>query len=213
LARKSTKRPELEPAQRDLAKMIDSELNRGQRGDRKSSEKYWTRWRVAEFAKAAKISESSVQNYRDSEKLNPPDNIIPLLNAFYGDIEKYQPARDKMHSAWQLAKGYITDGPLAPPLWDIDNPKAFTEPVELVQLGLHQPVPGNEGTMRVTGTLRLHPDMDCEYEGRAVSIGLTEALVAICLAAGGGFCFSGPRTSQLQTGKGAQCNMGSAACG
>jgi len=179
MPRRSIRRPELEPHQRELARMIASALDRGQRGDG-TPEKLWVPWTSARFAEDAKVSERSVGNWRDPNKLMPPEDIEPLLKSFYGFIELHKIEKAKMKKVWQLARGYIVDDSQAVKDWDIHKSQSLQGTATLVRLETHPPVPWNEdGTVRLWITLIITPDHDLSYHGKAITIGLTEALLCV----------------------------------
>jgi hypothetical protein len=180
MARRNIRRPELEPHQRALALMIDDALNRGQRGDGEN-EKHWARWNNRSLADASRgiFSENAVANWRDPDRRMPPEDIKPLLKLFYGTIERFKDDRAKMERLWRLARGYIVDDEAPASGWAAVRTQNLQGQVDLVRLHTHQPVPWNDGTLRLAITLVITPDQDVSYRGRAVIIGLSEALLRL----------------------------------
>jgi hypothetical protein len=181
MPRRSIRRPELEPHQRALAAMIDDALTRGQRGDG-TSEKHWLPWKHAIFADKAGVSESSVANWRDPDAMMPPEDIQPLLRTLYGAIDRFKVDKEKMQRLWRLARGYIVDDDVAAEDWRISRSLNLQGVARLVSLQAHRPVPWNDGTLRLSITLIIKPDRELSYRGKAITIGLTDAL--LCLQAG-----------------------------
>ena len=183
MPRPSIRRPALEPYQRELAAMINDALNRGQRGDG-TDERHWKRWTERGFADKASAAERSIANWRDPDKLSPPDDIQPLLKTFYGTIDRLKDERAKMERLWRLARGYLVDDEPGQQDWTIGkSPPNIQGSVNLVTLRVHAPVPWNDGTLRLSITLVITPDRDLAYRGQAVTIGLTEAL--LCMESAG----------------------------
>ncbi|GEM_PF-1767807 len=177
MGRRPTRRPALEPYQRDLARLIHAELDRGQRADKPPEQ--WSPWTHGAFAETMGKTANAIANWRNQATLHPPDNIIPLLNTFYGDDTRYAVQRLAMLRLWRQARGYdIDDAPLPPPVLTPTHSESFQGPVELVDLRAH-PVPANDGTVRLNASLTISPDDSVAFQGRAVSIGLTEALLTL----------------------------------
>lgn len=181
MGRRPTRLPALEPFQRDLARLIDAELIRGQRAD-KTPSAIWHPWTNDKFGEALtsgptrRMSANAVANWRNQAKPHPPDNIVPLLNAFYGDDHRFADKRQAMLHLWRQAKGYDIDDAQPPPILAPTHGESFQGPVQLVHLRAH-PVRANDGTVRLNASLTISPDDGVVFQGRAVSIGLTEALL------------------------------------
>jgi len=184
MPRHSILRPELELHQRALAAMIDDALKAGQRSDG-DDPKYWTPWTNRALADKACVAENSVANWRDPDRRMPPEDIKPLLKVFYGKIERLAEDRARMERLWRLARGYIIDDEPEQKKWEIAKKweVAWTANlqgmVRLVDLRAHPPIPGNDGTMRLSLTLVITPDHDVTYRDQAVIIGLTDALLCM----------------------------------
>ena len=114
-------------------------------------------------------------HWRDPDRRMPRADIEPLLKAFYGTIERFAGDKAKMRRVWQLARGYVVDDGQGDKDWAIGRPLNLQGAVELVTLRAHTPIPGNDGTMRLSLTLVITPDDNVTYRGRAVTIGLTDA--------------------------------------
>ena len=177
MGRRPISHPSLVQHQRDLAYLIDAELTRGQRADG-TDPTAWRQWTNANFAATFKASASAVANWRNQVTLHPPDNIIPLLKTFYGDDPEFAAKRLAMQALWRRAKGFDTDdqSPEVAVLTPADR-KNFQGPVRLVDLRAHS-VPANDSTIRLPATLVVSPDDGVVFQGKAVSIGLTDAVLA-----------------------------------
>ena len=178
MPRHNIQKPALEPHQRALAAMIDDALNRGQRGDG-SDPRHWTKWTNRGFAEKAVVAETSLANWRNPDKRMPPEDIAPLLKTFYGDIARHAADKAKMQRLWRLARGYIVDDESGAEGWDVGRPSRLQGTASLVNLLTHAPVPWNDGTLRMAVTLVITPDRDLSYGGRAMTIGLAEALLCM----------------------------------
>ncbi len=157
MPRHSVRCTHLEPYQRALAAMIDDALRRGQRGDGEDP-KHWTRWTNRSFAAKAVVAENSVANWRNPDLLMPPEDIMPLLKVFYGVIDRFKDEKAKMKRLWQLARGYVDDDGPSDRSWLPGKPQNLQGAVKLVHLREHAPVPGNDGSMRLSLTLVITPD-------------------------------------------------------
>jgi hypothetical protein len=161
--------------------LIDAELTRGQRADGTPPQD-WRPWVNAKFAATFAASANAVANWRNPSRLNPPDNIVPLLNTFYGDQAPFAAQRQAMLKLWRQARGYDVDDAPPLPVLAVTERKSFQGPVYLVDLRAH-PVPANDGTVRLAATLVISPDDGVLFQGKAVSIGLTDALLTLQSAA------------------------------
>jgi hypothetical protein len=157
--------------------MIDAALNKGQRGDG-VRERSWQPWTNTGFAEKVFASESDVRGWRNAGNPVRPGNILPVLRVLYGDISVYAQARNDMHVAWRHAGGIRVEEPAPPPVLAIES-KQFSEVAEIVDLSVSQPTPDNTGNLIVPFTLRIHPDTNCEVDGNAVEIGVTEPYVIV----------------------------------
>ncbi|WP_158932671.1 hypothetical protein [Acidisphaera sp. S103] len=178
MPRRSIRRPELERYQRELARIIDDALNRGQCGDG-TPERHWKPWTNTQFADIAGISERSVANWRDPDALMPPYEITPLLKCLYGDIDRFKADRAAMHRLWQLARGHITAHEVPSTDPRSDKSPNLRGKATLITLQAHAPTPLEDGTMRLSITLIISPDRDLSYRGKAITIGLAEALLTV----------------------------------
>jgi hypothetical protein len=176
--RRSIRRPDLEPYQRELALMIDDALKRGQRGDGED-QKHWKPWTNRSFADKACVAENSVSNWRDPDRRMPPEDIGPVLKVFYGVIDRFKDDKARMKLLWQLARGYIVDDDARAKNWAVGKSQNLQGIASLVTLRTHTPVPWNDGTMRLAITLVITPDRDLCYRGKAIIVGLTEALLCL----------------------------------
>jgi len=178
MPRRSIRRPELEPYQRALALNIDDALKRGQRGDG-TLERHWTPWTNSKFAEVAKVAERSIANWRNPDLLMPPDDIQPLLKTFYGNIDRLKDNRATMEKQWRFARGYIGDNDAPIIDWELGKSANLQGVANLVILQTHAPVSWNDGTMRLSITLVISPDRDLSYYGKAITIGLVDALLCV----------------------------------
>ncbi len=178
MPRHSVRCTHLEPYQRALAAMIDDALRRGQRGDGEDP-KHWTRWTNRSFAAKAVVAENSVANWRNPDLLMPPEDIMPLLKVFYGVIDRFKDEKAKMKRLWQLARGYVDDDGPSDRSWLPGKPQNLQGAVKLVHLREHAPVPGNDGSMRLSLTLVITPEQDATYDKKGIVIGLMEALLCM----------------------------------
>jgi hypothetical protein len=170
--------PALEPHQRELAVMIDDALHRGQRADGMSP-KYWTPWTNRAFADKAAVSENAVANWRDPDRRMPPTDIRPLLKVFYGTIACYAEQSAQMLRLWRLARNYLTEDGPKQTHWNIGRPTNLQGTAQLVTLRAHEPLRGNDETLRLMLTLVITPDSDVTYRGQAITVGLTNALLSL----------------------------------
>jgi hypothetical protein len=170
--------PALEPHQRALAIMIDEAMQRGQRGDGIKPE-YWKPWTNRALAERAVVSENSVANWRDPDRRMPPEDIGPLLKVFYGTIERHSAEKAKMQQLWRKAHSFLTENSPEPTRWDASKPASLQGAVRLVTLRAHEPLRGNDETLRLMVTLIITPDGDLMYRGRGITIGLTNALLSL----------------------------------
>lgn len=166
--------PELAPYQRDLARMIDAALKAGQRGDGTKSQ-YWAPWTVTDFMKAAKCSASAIANWRNEDARKPPYNIVPLLNAFYGEIPLYEAQKEKMRRLWHAARG-IPDEQTG-----LTAPRRLTGPSTLVHLRGHksEPVTDSNTNHALYVSLTISPHHDAQYGDKRVTIGLRHAILRL----------------------------------
>jgi hypothetical protein len=118
-------RPELKEARAHLASMIDTALNRGQRGDG-VRERSWQPWTNTGFAEKVAASESDVRGWRNQDNPVRPVNILPTLRVLYGDVPAYARARNDMHAAWRRAGGIRAEEPAPPPALAIES-KQFSD--------------------------------------------------------------------------------------
>jgi hypothetical protein len=178
MPRRSIRRPDLEPYQRKLALMIDDALKRGQRGDGED-QKRWKPWTNRPFADRACVAENSVSNWRDPDRRMPPKDIDPVLKVFYGVTDRFKEDKAKMKLLWQLARGYVVDDDIRARNWEVGRSQNLQGIANLVTLRTHAPVPWNDGTMRLAITLVITPDRDLSYRGKAITVGMTEALLCL----------------------------------
>jgi hypothetical protein len=178
MARRSIRRPELAIHQRRLALAIDRALNDGQRGDGQPQQT-WTSWTNLGFAEIAGVAEGSIANWRDPDKLMPPVDIQPLLKAFFGKIDKFKGDCASMRRLWQLARGYIVDDEAVPKNLGITRSSKLQGEIELVTLQTHVPDAKNDGSMNLSITLIISPDRELQYGGKAITVGLKEALLVV----------------------------------
>ena len=85
-----------------------------------------------------------------------------------------------MHDAWRLAgglKAVEASPPPSPPRTIESTP--FSDVAEIVDLEVSQPTPDNSGNLIVPVTLRIHPDLNCEHDGKKVEIGVTAPYVMV----------------------------------
>jgi len=168
---------------RHLALLIDTALREGQRGDG-TPRANWEPWTDTSFANRLNVSASNVNDWRNRQDPVRPNNIVPLLNAFYGKLPEFAAARREMDRAWDRARGIDTEDPPDP--GKVETRK-FSDIAEVVYLLLNQPTPQNLGTLLVPYTLRLFCDQDQQIDikvnGKPVrvkfEIGLTKPLFIV----------------------------------
>jgi hypothetical protein len=172
-------RERLKQERMHLAGLIDDALRTGQRGDGTPSGRAWT---DVELAKKVNISAQNVSTWRNRKDPSRPVDIVPVLNAFHGDLRENADARAAMHKAWKLAGGIDADDPPDP-----RTIKAFSAVAEVVTLLPNQPTPDNHGNLIVPYTLRFQCDKNCtvniKVDGKPVAvtmdIGFTEARLTV----------------------------------
>ncbi|MSP01311.1 MAG: hypothetical protein EXR07_09740 [Acetobacteraceae bacterium] len=171
-------RPELLKHKRFLAGLIVAAWENGQRAEAMNPKQGIRRWTADTLANAVSSNISTVQGWRDEKRPHRPPLIMPLLRVFYGDRPEFQTARQTMLEAWRRAGG-VPDIDSTPPPPRTIEPTPFTKYAEIVDLEVSQPTPDNHSNLIVPVTLRLHPDTNCEFEGKKVEIGVTEPYVMI----------------------------------
>jgi hypothetical protein len=166
-----------------LAGLIDDALKNGQRGDG-TPKTSWHSWTDVAFAQKVGVSPSVVGEWRDRGNPARPVNVIPILKAFYGEMEAYTEAKQAMKKAWKRAAGIDEDDP-ADPRKIVE--KQFSDIAHVVTLLSNQPMADNHGNLIVPYTLRFHRDekveIDVKMDGKpatvTMGIGLTKPLFLV----------------------------------
>ena len=164
----------LSHARREFAILLDSHLKRGQNSVRPSNQ--WRPWSNNDFAGVVGVSPNSVANWRNGQNPIPPEDIIPVLNALFGDEVTFAPHRRAVREAWERAKGLVPD--------PVPEPEDAWEAIErtggiFAEVTLHPPVAANQPEhFRLSATVHLAP-AEHDADGRIVIIGLKEAFLSI----------------------------------
>ena len=170
----------------NLAILIGEELDAGQRpeGPFKGRTKPW---KPGEFGRqAGNVTATAVQSWRNRDKPTVPNNIYPILNAFYGDDKnsEYGEARAIMKRAFDKAGGN-TD--IEPDPWTIVD-KSMIAVAEPVALMFNQPdIDNATGALRLPFTLQFRrkqaQKIKVNLRGKVVvavfDLGLKEAWLSI----------------------------------
>jgi hypothetical protein len=162
-------------ARREFADLLNAHLNRGQHPELRPA--HWKAWTNSNFASAVDASPNSVANWRNRETPIPPADIIPILEALFGEKPEFSNHRRELKEAWERARGLVpADGEEFHDDWETIESVVYTALAEAI---LHQPTPAN-GAERfyLNGTLRFglveHNDRD-----RAITVGLRDAFLSI----------------------------------
>lgn len=176
------KTPEMLEACRELAGLIDAALREGQRPTSSQRSRHWTN---ATFARAINVgSFSTVADWRNVRNPTCPNDIEPIIKAFYGGEEKFEPKERDMRRAWRRASGRDAEPPI-PQIHSIST-KLFSDVAEIVALMVNRPTPDNQGNLRLPYTLRFRADENreilIEADGQPTVVSMTIGLLRPMLA-------------------------------
>jgi len=165
-------------ARRQFGKLLDAHLKRGQRADGLSQE-HLQPWTNFNFAGVVNVSPNSVANWRH-ETL--PEDVLPILDALFGNRPEFAGHRRDLKEAWAQAKGLVPmdgeeeyDGDECGEWLIIDS---YLTP-GIAELRLHPPRSGNaSGTYYLDATLVIDTG-EYDHEGDTLLIGLREAFLSV----------------------------------
>lgn len=98
--------PRLDRAKREFAELFDAYLKQGHRGDG-TPERRWRPWKNTDFAAAIDVSPNTVANWRNPDRLIVLEDILPVLDALFGDDPKFTHQRTALEIVWKQAKGVM----------------------------------------------------------------------------------------------------------
>ena len=168
--------PALSQQRREFAALLDQHLMRGQHPERPQNR--WKPWTNNDLAAQVGVSPNTVANWRNTRTPIPPEDILPLLDALFGDKSEYLGYVRELKEVWERARGLVPPATL-----DLDDPDHW-EPVTrtcsaLAEIILHQPTPMNRPeTYTLNATMRFDTAEQSDGD-RTVVIGLREAFVAL----------------------------------
>jgi hypothetical protein len=163
-------------ARRSFAELLDAHLRRGQHSE--TPQRNWKPWTNVNFAGVAGVSPNSVANWRSHTSPIPPDDLLPILDALFGERAEFSGYRRDLKEAWERAKGLIPIEDLEPNNeWEPAERVAFTAIAEAI---IHPPTHTNRGPENylINATVRF---ADAEYFDRDASavVGLEKAYLTI----------------------------------
>jgi hypothetical protein len=169
----------LAAARREFATLLDGHLRRGQHPDYEPSR--WRPWGNLDLAGAVGVSPNSVANWRNTDNPIPPSDVLPLLDALFGDRPEFGGHRRALKEAWERARGLIPEEREIVDVWEPTSNQGSS----LAEVILHQPLPTNHSpdSYLLHATLRLAPAEQCDGD-RTVIVGLKAAFLSI---AGSGY--------------------------
>jgi hypothetical protein len=167
------------PVRRAFAILLDEHLRHGQHPE--LPEARWKPWTNIDFAASVGASPNSVANWRNQRAPIPPDDIIPILDALFGDSPQFAVHRRDLKDSWERAKGIKladADGDI-----ERDDDWSFlsrTRTSDLAAVTLRQPKRANPaGCYYLNCSVEFGPLFMEDEHGRTVMVGLHDAKLQI----------------------------------